>query len=294
MLIKEKIEHTQFSPSETTVIDYLLNHLPDIEKLTTTRIAKETYTSKSTIVNIAKKLNFNGWLELRNALFKEYHYFINLNESLDANYPFSKTDNALQIAQNIAQLKKISIEETQQLNDFATLTKACQLLYDSQHIHVFGLSNNLLIAQEFVYNLKRIRKQASIYTLHGEGRMMSTLLTSSDCALVISYSGETEALVQMTSLLHHNNVPIVAISNIGDSSISQLATVTLRISTRERLYSKISTFSTDASITYLLDVLYSLIFAKDYELNIHTRKQSSKIVEVSRQTQSHILKESDY
>ncbi|TQB28912.1 MurR/RpiR family transcriptional regulator, partial [Enterococcus faecium] len=39
--------------------------------------------------------------------------------------------------------------------------------------------------------------------------------------------------------------------------------------TRERLYSKISNFTINTSICYLLDVLYSCIFAEEYQKNLN-------------------------
>lgn len=48
-------------------------------------------------------------------------------------------------------------------------------------------------------------------------------------------------------------IPIIAITNIGNNTTARLADCVLRICTREKLYSKIATFSTDSAIVYLLD-----------------------------------------
>ena len=47
-----------------------------------------------------------------------------------------------------------------------------------------------------------------------------------------------------------------------------MADCVLPICTREKQYSKIATFTTDSSIAYVLDVLYSCLFALDYEKNL--------------------------
>lgn len=61
MLIRERMENTLFSASEQVIVDYLINNLTQLESLSTTQIAKDTYSSKSTIVNIAKKIKLS-WL----------------------------------------------------------------------------------------------------------------------------------------------------------------------------------------------------------------------------------------
>lgn len=240
-----------------------------------------------------KKLNFHGWSDFKSALHKEVQYYLTTMSNIDANYPFTASDNVLEIAQKIAQLKKQAIDETAHLNDFATLNATTTLLDQATHIHVFALGNNLLISQEFVYNLRRINRRADIYSLLGEGKMAATLAQKNEAALIISYSGETTALVDIATILKQKEIPIVLITNIGDSSLSFIAKYVLRISTKEKLYSKISTFSTDASITYLLDVLYGTLFAKNYTENLELRKNTSRIMEISRSTQSNILKENE-
>ena len=67
MLLREKIETGHFSSSEKTVVDYILKEGTHIQNKTVKEIAEATYTVPSTLIRIAKKLNYNGW----NDLFKE-------------------------------------------------------------------------------------------------------------------------------------------------------------------------------------------------------------------------------
>ena len=39
---------------------------------------------------------------------------------------------------------------------------------------------------------------------------------------------------------------------------------------------KIATFSTDSAVTYLLDVIYSCVFALDYKKNLDIKIETSK------------------
>lgn len=73
MLIRERMEHTQFSPSEQIIVDYLLKNMTLLDTLSTTKIAQKTYASKSTIVNVAKKLNFHGWSQLKKLYTKKHN-----------------------------------------------------------------------------------------------------------------------------------------------------------------------------------------------------------------------------
>lgn len=291
MLIKERLETTHFSNSEQIIVDYLLTEQLNIENKSTTQIAKETFSSKSTIVKVAQKLNFPGWSDFKKAYLEELKYFLSHTTNIDANYPFHAKDNYAAIAQSLASVEKQAIDETLALIDYQLLHRVVQKLLKAKKIHIFGLGNNLLIAKEFEYNMLRIKKEVKVYQLLGESALACSLATSEECALIISYSGETEPLVRCMEILKANRVPIILITNIGDSTLARAADYILRMSTRERLYSKIATFANDSSITYLLDLLYSCVFRENYEQNLKFRITTSKIVETKRQSNSQYLRE---
>ena len=291
MLLHEKIKQMNFSSSEQIIMDYLLENQAQLQNMTTASIAKETYTSKPLVVKIAKKLGYRGWVDFKKDLLLEFEYYTKIKKDLDANYPFKENDNISTIASNIAILKKQAIEDTVSLNPYTSLQKAIQILHKAKRIHVFAVGNNILLAKEFEYNMRRIREVITVYDNQGDIFFFFFLAQKEDCAIVISYSGDTGSLNYVLKLLKANQVPILAITSIGENPLSKQADCVLRLSTRERLYSKIATFSNDASITYILDVLYSGIFNLNYQTNKKIREQSSKLVEITRSSDSTLLKE---
>lgn len=72
--------------------------------------------------------------------------------------------------------------------------------------------------------------------------------------------------------------------------MSTASDVVLRLTTRERLYSKISSFTINTSISYLLDVLYSCVFAEHYRENLDYLIEVGQKVD-TRQISSSIMKE---
>jgi DNA-binding MurR/RpiR family transcriptional regulator len=199
----------------------------------------------------------------------------------------------MSIASKIAVLEKESIDDTLSLITHDDLQKAIQIIRKSSYTSLFAVSNNLLITQEFQHNMSRIKKRVDICLLQGETIFKAHLADSSSCAIIVSYSGETGILNQTIRTLKGNNIPVIAITNIGDNTTARLADCVLRICTREKLYSKIATFSTDSAIVYLLDVLYSCIFALDYDANLQLRISTSKMIEAARFSTVDIIKEED-
>ena len=197
----------------------------------------------------------------------------------------------MSIAGKIAALEKESIEDTLSLITHDDLQKAIQIMRKASCIHLFAVSNNLLITQEFKHNMSRIQKDVRIHGLQNEITFDAILAQSDSCAIIVSYSGETYVLDKIANTLNNKNIPIIVITSIGDNTLSRKADCTLRICTREKLYSKIATFSTDRAITYLLDVLYSCMFALDYDYNLNLKIETSKTIENGRFSTLDILKE---
>ena len=239
-------------------------------------------------------MNFSGWSDLKEAFLKEEEYLQKHFSEINANLPFQHNDTILSIASKIAALEKESIDDTLSLITHDDLQKAIQIIRKSSYTSLFAVSNNLLITQEFQHNMSRIKKRVEICLLQGETIFKAHLADPSSCAIIVSYSGETSILNETIQYLKANKIPIIAITNIGDNTTARMADCVLRICTREKLYSKIATFSTDSAIVYLLDVLYSCIFALDYDANLQLRISTSKMIEAGRSSTVDIIKEEDH
>ena len=291
MLLQERLETQPFTTSEKQVVDYLLEQQRNIQNKTTAEIAAATFSSKSTLVRIAKKLNYSGWTALKADFLNELDYLEKSVSCIDANYPFTKRDSLMTIANKIARLEIESIEDTLSLITHDDLRKVVDMIAKSSEINIFAASNNLLVAQEFSHQMSRIKREVKIHSIQGEILFNAYLAKQDSCGLIITYSGETGSLNQVAKLLVEKNIPVITITSMGENTTARYADAILRLCTREKLYSKISTYSTDAAINYLLNVIYSCVFALDYDANVALKIASSKKIENDRFSDSEILRE---
>ena len=292
MLIRERLEKCVFSNSERAIIDFILDKKLKIRDMTTKEIAQGAFASPSTLVRIARKMDFGGWNELKEAFLKEEEYLQSHFQEIDANLPFQRRDPIMAIAGKIAALRKEAIDDTRSLLTHDELQKATLYMRKASSVGVYAVSNNLILAREFQHNMSRIGKKVELCQLQGETVYSAYMAERTSCALIISYSGETPVLVRGAEILKKHKIPVILITNIGESSLSKMADCVLRICTRERQYSKIATFTTDSSIAYLLDVLYSSVFVLDYEKNLQLRIDAARAIEQGRgQTTVEIIRE---
>lgn len=150
-------------------------------------------------------------------------------------------------------------------------------------VNLLGLSPNIFIGELFRRKMITIKKQVDIAKL-GEMGIISNTLTEDDCAIMISYSGNNEHAEPMCYIptLLENKVSVIGITSGGDNYMRKELDCVLTMSSKERLYTKISNFATEESLQYIFNVLFSCYFAKHYQDNNLYKLQNSKILESSR------------
>lgn len=287
MLIREKMKQIDFSAAEANVVHYILEN-PDKLHATVKEIAETTFVHPSTLIRVAKKLNFPGWSALKEAYLEENAYLETYFTDIDANLPFSPRDSIMSVANKLAHLEKNTIEDSLSLLHHDQLQKAQQLLLNAHQIKVFSSNANLLIAEDFALKMRRLNRLVRVANTMHENTYEAFNSQPEDVCILISYTGENPMILKLADILKQENIPFIALTSIGENTLAQKAQAVLHITTRERLYSKIASYSINTSISYLLDLLYSCVFVEDYERNLNhlitigeqadNRKTSSTII----------------
>lgn len=291
MIISNKLESLDtLSKSEEILAKYILSEKENIEKLSTIDLANATYTSPSTVVRLSKKLGFSGWNELKEKYLEELHYLNRHFTEMDPNYPFEAQDSFLTIASKIGHLATETIQDTISLLKNEDLKKAVNLLDRARIINVFGISNSLLMAYDFRNKMLRINRRVEMMDLPADQIYVASNSSPTDTAILISYSGESSEVLKIADILRSNKTPIIAITSIGENSLKGYADCTLSISTREKLFSKIASYSTNNSIHLVLDILYSCLFKLNYNENLEYKTNISKKID-DRTSHSTLLRE---
>lgn len=268
MLIIEKLKSQNFSSAENTIAQYLIDHVHEIDQLTTQNLASFTHSSPNSVMRLTKKLGFKGWTDFKHQYQSEWQYLNSHFTSIDANLPFNETDDLMTITHKISQLEQNTIADTAQLVNRQLLSTAQTLLLNAKEIIIFAANTNSLIAKDFVTKMRRIGMSVTISSDYDVSVYEAYNSNQNTCAIIISYTGESESYIQCGEYLKANGAKIISLTNIGDNKIARLSDCNFKITTRERLYSKIGNFTTNTSIIYLLNLIYAAVFAANYQHNL--------------------------
>ena len=268
MLIIEHLKTMTFSDAENQIADYLIQHPHELDQLTTQNLANFTHTNPNSVIRLAKKLGFDGWTSLQTEYQKEWQYLNSHFNVIDANIPFNHTDDVITIMHKLAQLEQNTISDTVSLVERESLIKAQKLLLEAKHIIIFASLTNANIATDFVTKMRRIGMPVTLSSEFDVSVYEAYNASPETWGLIISYTGENATYVHCGKFLKQKGATILSLTNMGDNQIARMSDCNLSITTRERLYSKIGNFTSNTSIIYLLDLLYSVVFAASYQKNL--------------------------
>lgn len=280
MGLLKKIElANNFSSVERILGKYVLENGEKVLNMSTKELAKATLTSPASIVRFCRKLEYEGYNDFKIALAAQLQYSRLSNDDINANYPFKGTDSVYTVASNIANLSKESIDITMKNLDLEELRLVVLMITKAKVIDIYGVSGPLRIASDFQYKMFRIGKDVRISQMINEQLFQAAQSTSEHLAILISYSGETEEVIEAAKILYRRKIPAIAITSFGENRLVKYTQRVLYLNSSEFIYSKIATFSSTLSLHLLLDIIYGCVFSKNYEDNLNYKIETDNLID---------------
>lgn len=289
MIVEQLRDQDSFSPIEQTIADHFLAAGEALRDQSARSIAAQLYTAPSTVSRFCKRLGYEGYPDFRDAYLDELRYLSSAFTDIDANQPFRRGDNTATIAAKIGALYRETVSDTLLLADMAALERATDLLCHASLAIVYSAGTQLHLAQDFSDKMARIGRRVMVPPSDEIPFYLGNRCSEDEVWLIMSYSGETPALVRTARRIHDNGGTIVAITSYGKNALSEIADVVLHVSTREKLVEKLGAYGMNISTMLLLDTLYSCVFARDYDRNAIGRARDGHEFEPYRDSSNPIL-----
>lgn len=289
LLVDKLIQKDNFSKSEMIIADYIINLGEDIKDVSARKIARETYTSPGTVLNLCEKVGVKGFDHFKSAYLKEIQYLDQQFGTVDPNIPFHENDTFFIIANKMGTLYEETIKDTLSLLQHDSLQKAVLTLSKAQNIHIYSFGTALNIAESFKEKMMKIGKNVYITNNLNYQRYEMNCITNRDCVIFISYSGETGNIIDMAQTCIIKKIPFISMTSFGENTLSQMSDINLFISTRERLTHNIANFNSNLSIFFLLDILYATYFSLNYMDNLEYKMNVTHKFENKRSSTNPIL-----
>ena len=282
MLIEKLQEQQGFTNVEKSIADYLLSNGFDIKYLSISQLAEATYSSPATIVRLCRKLGTKGYKEFRILFNTEFEESFQ-SESVDSNVPFGSNDSYERISRNLCNLTASTINGVQQGFDFVQMKRIVARMDRAETIKVFSIGISMYAALDF--KAKMVRLGRSIVVEQDDFLLPGHALSSGKktFCLLISQSGETEAVIECARILRERGSYSVALTAHPESRLASLCDEVVLTSAGESdsFSTKIESFASFYATHYVLDCLYCWLFRANYAENAAATQQKGRVVDAS-------------
>lgn len=282
MKLIQQIEEAalKYSNTRRCIASVILEHRTDFHELSLENIAEFAFVSKPTVVRFAQRFGYAGWRDFRDDVVAELYTAQVHPERVDVNYPFQADSDLNSITDALARTMIQTIEDTRETLDLNMVSRIVSLMERARRIAVFCISPHTYSAYLFARKMMTIQKPVQVCTPREMGITARTL-SSLDMAILISYAGNNSDAEPMTIVpyLKDARIPTAVLTSAGNNYLRENFTNVLTIPDDEHLYTKIATFASEQSVSYLLNVLYAGFFARHYEKNDRNKIQTARQLE---------------
>lgn len=254
-----------FSPTEKEVAAHILQCPQMVVDCSIHELARQTFSSPSTIVRLCSHLGYSGYRDFRRAV--AYELAVHEQTRRNERRTIERADSPEDIIEKITYQNIVALEETTALIDPEVLVRCVGRIRSARVIYLFGMGASFCTAKDAYLKFLRMNKMCVINEDWHSQLLQARNATSEDLAIVISYSGATVEMVECMKALKENNTPILAITRLAKSKVSELADERLFIPANESLF-RTGAMSSRITMLNIIDILYTCLSNLEFEQSL--------------------------
>ncbi|MBR2214913.1 MAG: MurR/RpiR family transcriptional regulator [Selenomonadaceae bacterium] len=262
-LLKAMQEAERFSPTEQSVIDYMLKNPRDLATLSIREVAERTFTSPAAVFRLCQKLGLKGYNEFKIRFMSEMGRTEGGRIPPVMRRPITDKDAPPDIVRKMAALEIEAIEETKNELDTAQLQRIVERMEAARCIDIYAYDQNYAIAVAAVYNLLQVKQMAVAHSSLNSQISQALISDDSHFAFIISRSGENKRLMRTAKILKERRVPVALLTCAREAPLASMCDEFIYVAnTIEYLDCGGMIFS--VGVRYYFDVLFGMLLARHY------------------------------
>ncbi|MFD1446797.1 MurR/RpiR family transcriptional regulator [Oceanobacillus profundus] len=259
-LVSIRNNYGHFSDKERLIADFILKYPDKVIHYTINQISEKLSIADSTVFRFCKRIGFKGFQSMKIALAAEVVAPIdNINEKIE------EKDSVGVISEKIFRSNIKTIEDTLQIQDENLIIKAVNAIMKADRVHFFGSGGSAIVALDAYHKFIRSGINANADLDSHLQIMSASQMKDKDLAVLISLSGSTKDLLDISQVLKNNKVPILAITNFAKSYLAERADIALYTVADETDF-RLEVLSSRIAQLSIIDALYTNVMILRKEL----------------------------
>lgn len=262
IFIKMRELRNSMTPTERTILEYILEYRDEIPLLSIKDLAKRSRTSDASVLRFCKALGYRGY---RDFIVAVSAALAASSEKAQSEYTDIRPGDGLStIIDNISFTNCKSIQDTMSVIDRDAIKRSVELLKDTSLIDFYGVGASGVVCMDAQQKFSRIGKICFAYT-DGHSQLTSaSLLHPGDVAVLISNSGDTSEILDTLHVVKQNGASTIAITRYAKSDLANQADIVLSISTPE-ITIRSGAMGSRIAMLNIIDILFAGVASADYE-----------------------------
>ncbi|SFE37771.1 DNA-binding transcriptional regulator, MurR/RpiR family, contains HTH and SIS domains [Lentibacillus persicus] len=278
--VRESLNYVK--PSEGAVAEYILKNPEKVVTMTVNELAHASYASPSAVMRYCQTLGYKGFKDFKLKLSGDLAV-IDLHdleqETLSPEDPLDK------IMSVITNTNIQSLYSSLQLLQKDQFKAAYHYLINARKIDFYGIGASLLIAFDAVQKFMRINKACTAYSDFHMQKVSAVNLDEQDVAIAISYSGETQEVLDCVQIAQSKGAKVIAVTKYANSRLSDMADALLYVAAQEDEFRSAAMSSRMASLN-VIDMLYTACAYEDYDKSLAHLNETYDIIQKSQKEET--------
>lgn len=267
-ILLKMAEIKDLSPSERHVVNYILKNYQDVCNMGIVELGEKSFTSTTTVKRLCKKLGIDSYTNFRMLLSAAQDSYMRQDKLQDDRAPVSRYDSVTEVLKKVSQQNATSILDTSRVINTDTFEKVVRLMAEAKRIDFYGVGPSHIVAEDA--SLKCLRLKISSTSFYDRVSMLMRAKNSDEdgLAFLITYTGETDDIVEVAQELHRHQVPTVALTSSTRNTVARLCQYTLCVDASES-WDRLGGMSSRISTLSVVDALFTALLNTDYDKYIH-------------------------
>lgn len=261
----------EMSEAERKVALYILDQPQKALYYNVVELSRNAASSGAAVIRFCKRIGARGYSEFKLWLAKDV--FREVEEKYLPDLDLESKTPAERAIREVIDFARQSLSDLARTLDPAMLDLAATKILGASLTMLFGIGASGIVASDFHQKLLRIGVPAS-YTFDSHAQIAAACsLKESQVAFIVSYSGETDAMLEVARQARERKACVVTLTMEGANRLRGFADIPISVPASERVYRSGAETSRLTQLS-VVDMLYRLIVSGDVETAIQAFERS--------------------
>lgn len=263
-------EHYQLNDNDIYIWQYMLDNIDSIPYMSSRKLAEATFTHPTTILRLSKKCGFQNFNDLKihiqsfvKQMSTEYQNVIDQNDILST-------------INNLTELQTSVIQQTKEALNYSDFYNIIQIIQNAHYIDIVADDANSDIAEYASHNFCIVNKTVTVYKTADKQLYLGLNVQKNHVIIFMSKHVINKQILQTAKLIKKRKIPSIALTTDGQNNLAKNCNYSL-ICAFDPSISKLGDLVFNISSKYLFDLMFAILFAKNYDETLELGSIHKKI-----------------